>query len=161
MHVSSIALALDSWYRSLDERGRVRRMFAADTTPAKVRRSPRGIDHPADVDVAHVAREHSVVGHAQAAAAARRDGRPLILRRDFNSDDGGAARVHFVSLQRSIDDFVATRRAMDARKAVGHGTVGVHVNNGITEWMTVEARANLLVPPRRDRICPGLPGWAP
>ncbi len=160
MHVSSIALALDSWYRSLDDRGRVRRMFAADTTPAQVRRHPRGIDHPADVDVAQVAREQSVVGHAEAAAAARRDGRPVILRRDFNSADGGAARVHFVALQRSIEDFVATRRAMDARKAVGHGTVGVHVNNGITEWMTVEARANLLVPRRHDRICPGLPGWS-
>ncbi len=84
----------------------------------------------------------------------------MILRRDFNSADGGAARVHFVALQQSIDDFVATRKAMDARKAVGHGTVGVHINNGITEWMTVEARANLLVPPRRDRICPGLPGWS-
>lgn len=160
MHVSSIALALDSWYRSLDDRDRVRRMFAADTTPAKVRRNPRGINHPADVDVAKVADEQSVVGHAEAAAAARRNGRPVILRRDFNSADGGAARVHFVALQQSIEDFVATRRAMDARKAVGHGTVGVHINNGITEWMTVEARANLLVPPRRDRICPGLPGWS-
>ncbi|MBF6620236.1 MAG: Tat pathway signal protein [Patulibacter sp.] len=160
MHVSSIALALDSWYRSLDDRDRVRRMFAADTTPAKVRRSPRGIDHPADVDVAKVADQQSVVGHAQAAAAARRDGRPVILRRDFDSADGGAARVHFVSLSRSIEDFVATRRAMDARPAVGHGAVGVHVNNGITEWMTVEARANLLVPPRRERICPALPGWS-
>lgn len=160
MHVSSIALALDSWYRSLDDRGRVRRMFAADTTPAKVRRNPRGINHPADVDVAKVADEQSVVGHAEAAAAARRDGRPVILRRDFNGADGGAARVHFVALQQSIDDFVATRKAMDARKAVGHGTVGVHVNNGITEWMTVEGRANLLVPPRRDRICPGLAGWS-
>lgn len=160
MHVSSIALALDSWYRSLDDRDRVRRMFAADTTPAKVRRNPRGINHPADVDVAQVADEQSVVGHAEAAAAARRNGRPVILRRDFNSADGGAARVHFVALQRSIDDFVATRKAMDARKAVGHGSVGVHINNGITEWMTVEARANLLVPPRHDRICPGLQGWA-
>lgn len=160
MHVSSIALALDSWYRSLDDRGRVRRMFAADTTPAKVRRNPRGINHPADVDVAKVADEQSVVGHAEAAAAARRNGRPVILRRDFNSADGGAARVHFVALQSSIEDFVATRRAMDARKAVGHGTVGVHINNGITEWMTVESRANLLVPPRRDRICPGLRGWS-
>jgi hypothetical protein len=160
MHVSAIALALDSWYRSLDDRGRVRRMFAADTTPGQVRRRPRGIDHPADVDVAQVADQQSVVGHAQAAAAARRNGRPVILRRDFNSADSGAARTHFVALQRSIDDFVATRRAMDARKAVGHGTVGVHVNNGITEWMTVEARTNLLVPPRRDRICPGLAGWS-
>jgi hypothetical protein len=160
MHVSTIALALDSWYRSLDDRGRVRRMFAADTTPGKVRRNPRGINHPADVDVAKVADEQSVVGHAEAAAAARRHGRPVILRRDFNSADGGAARVHFVALQSSIDDFVATRKAMDARKAVGHGTVGVHINNGITEWMTVESRANLLVPPRRDRICPGLAGWS-
>ncbi len=160
MHLSMIALALDSWYRSLDDRGRVRRMFAADTTPAKVRRNPRGINHPADVDVAKVARAQSVVGHAEAAAAARRNGRPVILRRDFNSADGGAARVHFVSLSQTIEDFVETRRAMDARKAVGHGTVGVHINNGITEWMTVEARANLLVPPRRDRICPGLPGWS-
>jgi len=159
MHVSSIALALDSWYRSLDDRGRVQRMFGATTTPRDVARRRRGIRFDADADLAAVQRRHGVVGHAEAAATARRDGDPVILRRDFNSVDRGGARVHFVALQASIDDFVATRRAMDARRAVG-GVVGVHVNNGITEWMTVESRANLLVPSRADRICPGLRGWS-
>lgn len=160
MHVSTIALALDSWYRSVDEQGRAQRMFTATTTPRDVRRRPRGQHLPADVDVEAVARKHAVVGHAEAAAAARRDGRPRIIRRDFNSADGGAARVHFVALARSIDDFVLTRVAMDARRAVGANTVGQQVNNGINEWITVEARANLFVPPRRNRICPSLPGWS-
>ncbi|EHN11793.1 hypothetical protein PAI11_13090 [Patulibacter medicamentivorans] len=160
MHVSSIALALDSWYRSVDEAGRAKRMFTATTTPADVRRRPAGLPLRSDVDVARVAREHAVVGHAEAAAVARRDGRPLIIRRDFDSADGGAARLHFVALAASIEDFVLTRAAVDARAAVGaHPAVGVQVNNGINEWMTVERRANLLVPAREQRVCPGLPGW--
>ncbi|WP_320670876.1 DUF7405 family protein [Patulibacter defluvii] len=160
MHLSTIALALDSWYRSVDADGRARRMFTATTTAADLRRDPRGPElRP--VDVARVARRHAVVGHAEAAAGARRDGRPRIIRRDFDSADGGAARVHFVALARSIEDFVVTRQAMDARVAVGaHPAVGVQVNNGINEWMTVEARTNLLLPPRARRVCPGLPGWS-
>jgi hypothetical protein len=160
MHVSRVALSLDSWYQGLDDADRVRRMFRADATPADVRREPGGLANP-HRDLAQVARHHHVVGHAQTMASARRDGRPVILRRDFNGTDGGQATTHFVALQRTIADFERTREAMNAARAVGADpSVGQQVNNGINEWITVAARMNLLVPGRTQRICPGLKGWA-
>jgi hypothetical protein len=160
MHVSVMDLTLDTWYHGVDEAGRVRRMFAADRTPADVDRHRQGLDNPAR-DLAAVARRHGVVGHAESMAAVRRNGRPRILRRDFDSADGDAAQVHFVALQRSIADFEATREAMNAARASSAGAgVGAQVNNGINEWITVTARGNYLLPPRGQRICPGLAGWS-
>jgi hypothetical protein len=158
MHLSRIALSLDDWYGLLDDDERAARMFAPQLRHADVQRFrtdapslPRRIDE--------AAKRYGVVGHAQAAAGARRRGRPVILRRDFDSDDGGRAQVHFVSLQRSIGDFERTRAAMNA----GHATtlnsaVGPQINNGIAEWINVEARANFVVPPRALRSFPLLPG---
>ncbi|WP_022927373.1 DUF7405 family protein [Patulibacter americanus] len=160
MHVSAMDLTLDTWYHGVDEAGRVRRMFAADRTPADVDRHPRGLDNPAR-DLAAVARRHGVVGHAESMAGVRRNGRPRILRRDFDSADGDAAQVHFVALGRSIADFEATREAMNAARVTNEGAgVGAQVNNGINEWITVTARGNYLLPPRPQRICPGLAGWS-
>lgn len=154
IHVSRIALSLDDWYGVLDERGRVGRMFAPQLAPADVSRFRDDAPSlPGRLDEA--ARRYGVVGHAQAAGQVRRGGRPLILRRDFDSVDGGRARVHFVSLQRSIGDFVRTREAMNAgRGSVLNPSIGPQINNGIAEWMVVEARANFLAPPRRTRAFP-------
>jgi hypothetical protein len=158
-HVSAMDLTLDTWYHGVDEAGRVRRMFAADATPTDVDRHPRGLANPAR-DLGAVARRHGVVGHAESMAAVRRNGRPRILRRDFDSADGDAAQVHFVALGRSIADFEATREAMNAARAANAGAgVGAQVNNGINEWITVTARGNYLLPPRPQRVCPGLQGW--
>ncbi|WP_210495219.1 hypothetical protein [Patulibacter sp. SYSU D01012] len=160
MHVSAMDLTLDTWYHGVDAAGRVRRIFAADRTPADVARHPEGFDEPAR-DLAAVARRHGVVGHSESMASVRRNGRPRIIRRDFDSADGDAAQVHFVALQRSIADFEATREAMNAARAQNaQAGVGAQVNNGINEWITVTARGNYLVPPRPSRICPGLAGWA-
>jgi hypothetical protein len=159
MHVSAMDLTLDTWYHGVDDAGRVRRMFAADRTPRDVAAHPTGFPNP-DRDLAAVAKEHGVIGHAQSMASVRRDGRPRILRRDFDSRDGDAAQVHFVALQRTIADFELTRTAMNAARATTEGAgVGAQVNNGINEWITVTARGNSLVPPRARRVCPGLPGW--
>jgi hypothetical protein len=159
MHVSVLALALDSWYRSLDDPARAARMFAPQLTIAQVRGLRDAVPVPADT-IGQTARRYGVVGHAQAAAQARRHGQPRILRRDFNSVDGGQALVHFVALQRSVADFVATRRAMDAAAApAANPAIGAQVNNGINEWLTVRHRANYLVPPRSRRAFPLLPGW--
>jgi hypothetical protein len=160
MHVSRIVLSLDSWYDGLDDTDRVRRMFRADATPEDVHREPGGLANPRR-DLAAVARRHHLVGHAQSMASARRGGRPVILRRDFNGTGGDQATTHFVALQRTIADFERTREAMNASRAVGASpSVGQQVNNGISEWITVSARMNLLVPRRAERICPGLHGWA-
>ena len=40
---------------------------------------------------------YGLVGHAQASAQARRHNRPVIIRRDFDTVDGGYAGLHFVS----------------------------------------------------------------
>jgi hypothetical protein len=158
MHVSVLSLALATWYGSLDERQRAARMFAPEIKLEQVLAPKDGIDPPTDVVAA--AKRHGVVGHAQSMAALRRDGRPRILRRDFNGVDGRQPLVHFVALQRSIEDFVLTRQAMAAAKAVAADKrVTPHINNGINEWTSTRSRANYIVPPRARRTCPELDGW--
>ena len=158
MHVSVLSLALATWYGSLSERQRAARMFAPQIPLRRVLERGDGIDPPADVE--GTARSHGLIGHAQSMAAVRRDGRPRILRRDFNGLDGRQPLVHFVALQRSIDDFVETRQAMAAARAVAADQrVTPQINNGINEWTSTRSRANYLVPPRSRRTCPGLAGW--
>ncbi len=158
MHVSRMRLALDSWYGLLDERQRVARMYAPQVTPAQARRFTT--DAPSDpAAFATAARRHGVVGHSQATARARVKGRPRILRRDFDTVDGGEAGLHFVSLQRTIADFVATRQAMNADRAPYlNPAITPTVNNGINDFIFVLARANYAVPPRARRSFPLLPG---
>lgn len=158
MHVSRIELSLDDWYGVLDEQERVARMFAPQVSVADVGRfTDDAPSHPDQLDEA--ARRYGVVGHAQAAATARETERPVIIRRDFDSVDGGRSLVHFVAVQRSIDDFVRTRKAMNAARASTlNPSVGPQINNGINEWMNVTARANFVVPPRHLRSFPSMPG---
>ncbi len=154
MHVSRMRLALDSWYGVLDERQRVARMYAPQVTPAQVARfTTDAPSEPGRIDQA--ASKYGVVGHSQASAVARRNGRPLILRRDFDTVDGGQAGLHFVALQRSIADFVTTRRAMNAARASYlNPAITETVNNGINEFIFVTHRANYAVPPRAQRSFP-------
>ena len=158
MHVSRMRLSLDDWYGLLDERERVARMFAPQLTPAEVDRFTT--DAPSRPDrLTEAASRYGVVGHAQASARARRRGSPLILRRDFDSNDGDEAGLHFVSLQRAIADFVSTRNAMNAANASYlNPSVTATVNNGINEFIFVTHRANYLIPPRAQRSFPLLPG---
>ena len=158
MHVSRMRLSLDSWYGLLDEQDRVARMFAPQVTPAQVADFETDApSHPNLLDAA--ARRYGVVGHAQAAARARRNGKPRILRRDFDTTDDGVAGLHFVSLQRTIEDFVATRTAMNAaRSSYINPAITDTVNNGINEFIFVTHRANYAVPSRAQRAFPLLPG---
>jgi len=158
MHVSRMRLRLDSWYGLLDEQERVARMYAPQLTKAQVDRfttdAPSRPEH-----LAADAERYGVVGHSQASAVARRNGRPLILRRDFDTTDGGEAGLHFVALQRSIADFVTTRKAMNAARASTlNPAITETQNNGINEFIFVTRRANYLVPPRAQRAFPLLPG---
>lgn len=158
MHVSEIALTLTSWYRSLNDQDRIGRMFGPGVTRTDVDRPGPGLTPPSQAP-AESARRHGFIGHAQAAAQARRNGRPIILRRDFDGEVDGQAVTHFVSYQESIADFVATQAAMNADTAVGINGVDQVINNGINEWLSVRSRANFLVPPRSRRSFPGLAGW--
>ena len=96
-----------------------------------------------------------MIGHAQTSARARRHGKPLIIRRDFNTVDGGQAGLHFVSVQRTIEDFVTTRNAMNASNAqLQNPAITDTVNNGINEFIFVLKRANYILPSRADRSFP-------
>jgi hypothetical protein len=155
MHVSRLHLDLDAWYR-MDAEDRAARMYAPTTSAAQAATLVE--DAPSDFErLPETARAHGVVGHAQAAARARLDGRPRLNRRDFATIDGGLPGTHFVSLQRDLDDFNATRAVMNAADARRHHPdVGLRRNNGINAFMSVLSRASFAVPPRHDRAYPGL-----
>jgi hypothetical protein len=158
MAVSYMQLRLDSWYQQLSYRQRVALMYSPQTTPSQAAKFTTDAEsNPGQLDQA--IREHGLVGHAQASARARVDGKPVILRRDFDTVDGGIAGLHFVALQRSIADFVATRTAMNQAGAqLMNPGITETTNNGINAFIFVLRRANYIVPARAERSFPLLPG---
>ncbi|MGH2843417.1 MAG: DUF7405 family protein, partial [Solirubrobacteraceae bacterium] len=158
MAVSHMTLSLDSWYENLTYAERVARMYSPQTSPEQVARFTTDAQSNPGL-IGEAIRRHGVIGHAQASARARRDGRPLILRRDFDTADGGQAGLHFVSLQRTIADFVTTRSAMNQSGAqLQNPAITATVNNGINAFIFVQRRANYIVPPlsKRRSPCPGV-----
>jgi hypothetical protein len=154
MHASYLRLSLSTWYTQLSEPERVARMYAPQVSPAQAAQFTT--DAASDPGLlGQAVTRYGVIGHAQACAAARRGGRPVILRRDFDSTDGGTAGLHFVSLQAAIADFVTTRTAMNAVGAqLRNPSVTSTVNNGVNEFIFVLNRGNYLVPARRQRSFP-------
>ncbi|HEX4034851.1 MAG TPA: hypothetical protein VHX66_10440 [Solirubrobacteraceae bacterium] len=157
MAVSYMRLRLDSWYEDLTERERVARMYAPQLTPAQASRlTTDAAGDPGKLEQA--IERFGVIGHAQTSARARRHGKPLINRRDFNTVDGGQAGLHFISIQRTIEDFVTTRTAMNAASAqLQNPAITDTVNNGINEFIFVLRRANYILPTRAQRSFPLLP----
>ncbi|MFW6017506.1 MAG: DUF7405 family protein [Halapricum sp.] len=158
-HVSKIHLHLDQWYEQDSRAQRVRKMFCpAHAEQDRVDGAGHNLGNKSGVNAcpAHTedARGHGVVGHAQKNAAAREEGTPIMLRRDFDSTDDDRAGLHFLALQREISDFVATREAMNGTDAAEGGAVGTRTNNGILEYMTVRRRGNYLLAPREKRAFP-------
>lgn len=158
MQASYMQLRLEDWYGQLDERERVARMYAPQVTPEQARRFT--IDARSDPQLfGEAVSRYGVVGHSQATARARVNDRPVILRRDFNTVDGGQAGLHFVSLQRSFEDFVKTRTAMNAAHAqLRNPSITDTVNNGVNEFIFVLKRGNYIEPPRPLRSFPLLAG---
>jgi hypothetical protein len=158
MVVSYMRLRLSDWYTNLNERERVALMYSPQTTPADVARLTTDAESEPDKLNAAI-HKYGVIGHAQTSARARRHGKPLILRRDFDTDDGGQAGLHFVALQRTIEDFVKTRNAMNAADAqLQNPEITDTINNGINEFMFVLKRSNFVLPSRAQRSFPLLPG---
>jgi len=152
MHLSHLSESLDDWWAMADEE-RVARMFSPDFSPSDIDALTDTVPF-ADSAFDHAA-EFGVVGHHEKVARAREDGKPVILRRDFNTTDGGRAGVHFLSFQASLDDFVATRKAMNGWFLRNeHEQVTDRKNNGLLNFIEVESRANFYVPPRSDRAFP-------
>ncbi len=155
MHVSRIDLDVERWYALQDDR-RAALMFS----PAIGARAAAALvdDARSDADrLPALAARHGLVGHAQAAGRARVYGRPRINRRDFATVDDDRPGTHFVSLQRSLADFNATRAVMNAADARRHHPgIGPRAGNGINAFMEVRSRATFGVPPRARRAYPGL-----
>lgn len=158
MQVSYMRLRLESWYRQMTQSERVARMYAPQVSPQQAARFTT--DAQGDpAKLAEAISRYGVIGHSQTSARARRNGKPLILRRDFDTVDHGQAGLHFVSVQRSIEDFVTTRKAMNATAAqLQNPAITDTVNNGINEFIFVLSRGNYLLPPRDQRSFPLLPG---
>jgi len=158
-HVSKLDLNLDQWYTQDDRWQREAKMFCpfhAENDRIEGAGDNLGTDSgvgecPAAEDAA---RETGVVGHTQKSARAREDDEPLILRRDFDSTDGDRAGLHFLSLQRSVEDFVRTREAMNGTDLAESSAVGQRNNNGILQYVRTKRRGNYLVPPRPLRALP-------
>jgi hypothetical protein len=154
MHASYMRLTLGTWYSQLSQRERVARMYAPQVTPEQVARFTADADSDPGL-LGQAITRYGVIGHAQASARARRAGRPLILRRDFDTIDGGTAGLHFVSLQRTIQDFITTRTAMNATSAqLQNPSITSTVNNGINEFIFVLNRGNYILPTRGQRSFP-------
>jgi hypothetical protein len=155
MALTHFTQSLSKWFRGLGDADRTTRMFSPEFSPKDVTDFDDSV--PFSDRVREHAIEHDVVGHHEKVAQARKNGKPLLLRRDFNTTDGGQAGVHFLSLQKSIDDFVETRRAMNGWYVRDDSeAITDRSNNGILEFITEVATANFYVPPRADRSFPGL-----
>jgi hypothetical protein len=156
MHVSRIELDLERWYALADDH-RAALMFSPAIGASAATELVK--DAPSDADrLPALAARHGLVGHAQAAGRARLHGRPRINRRDFATVDDGRPGTHFVSLQRSLADFNATRAVMNAADARHHHPdVGPRAGNGINAFMEVRSRATFGVPARSRRAYPGMP----
>lgn len=152
MHLSRLRLSLTHWF-AMTQAERVARMFSPEFTPDDV----EGFTD--DVPFSNKVREHAaefgVVGHQEKVARTRKDGKPVILRRDFDTVDGGHAGLHFLSIQRSLEDFRDTRKAMNGWYVRDESEqVTDRRNNGILRFIDVAARANFYVPPRSERSFP-------
>jgi len=158
-HASYMRLNLRQWYEQDDREQRVGKMFCPYHAENDVVEGP-GDNLGTDAGMAkakpagRAAEEDGLVGHNQKMVDVREDGRPIILRRDFDSTDGDHAGLHFVSFQRTIDDFVATREAMNGADIATDSPVGQRTNNGILQYVDVANRGNYLVPPRSRRALP-------
>jgi dye decolorizing peroxidase len=158
MQVSYMRLRLDGWYEDLSYDERVARMYSPETTPEEVTNFTTDAESEPNL-INQAIRSDGVIGHSQTSALARVKGKPRIIRRDFNTVDGGHAGLHFVSVQRSIADFVVTRNAMNASGAhVENPAITDTANNGINEFMSVLRRANYILPSRAKRSFPLLRG---
>ena len=161
MHVESLTLQLQTWFEQDSHTQRVSKIYSpehaeeglAGDVGEKLGTST-GVAGEIAERTERDARERGMVGHAQKAARARDDdGTPPLLRRDFNTIDNEVPGVHFLSLQRSIDEFVRVRMTMAGEDLAGEG-VGQRLNNGILQYIFVRRRGNFLLPPREDRALP-------
>jgi len=159
-HLSRLRLNLGQWYEQDSRFQREAKMFCPfHAEEGRIEGAgdnlgtDSGLDDCSDT-LDEDARNLGMVGHAQKSAQAREDDSPVILRRDFDSTDGDEAGLHFLSIQRTISDFVDTRKAMNGTDLAERSAVGQRTNNGILQYISVKRRGNYLLPPRSYRALP-------
>jgi hypothetical protein len=157
--ISTIKLHLEQWYEQDSRYQRVAKMFCpAHAKSGIVEGDGDNLGQSSEMDqcppAKQSARQSGVVGHSQKTARVREDGRPIILRRDFDSTDGDEATLHFLSLQQAVSDFTETREAMTGTDLAEDTALGMTNNNGILQYMTVTRRGNYFLPPRELRALP-------
>jgi hypothetical protein len=153
MHLSSLRISLDHWWSSFDDAERVARMFSPEFSPDDV--PGFEVDVPFSDRVKEHAQEFDVVGHHEKVAQVRENGEPIVLRRDFNTVDGGEPGLHFLSFQRRLADFRKTRKAMNGWYVRDDSPeIRDRQNNGLLDIISVRSRANFYVPPREGRSFP-------
>lgn len=160
-HVESLSLDLRQWYGQDSHFQRVAKLFSYEHAKQGLvgeygerLDDSNGLTEERIESTLQDAREYGVVGHAQKAARARDEGDPRLLRRDFNTTDDDRPGLHFLSLQRGIEEFVRVRDAMTGTEIAAETGVGSITNNGILQYITVRRRGNYLVPPREKRAFP-------
>ncbi len=159
MHVSTLDLQLQTWFEQDNHFQRVAKTYSPEHARDGVGSVGEELGRSTGVAGEIAARteedaKKGLIGHAQKAARARdADGTPPLLRRDFNTVDGDQPGIHFVSYQRTIDDFVRVREAMTGADLTGKG-VGQRLNNGILQYIFVRRRGNFIIPPRSNRSLP-------
>ncbi|GAB7095603.1 Tat pathway signal protein [Halolamina litorea] len=157
--LSTLTLNLNQWYEQDSRDQRVSKMFCPHhASEGTVEGTGENLGNDPQMDdcgdPTETARSEGVVGHSQKMVDVREDDKPIILRRDFDSTDGDRASVHFLSLQRTIADFVTTREAMNGDAVAADSAVGQRTNNGILQYINTVRRGNFLVPPRSLRALP-------
>ncbi|MFB6267062.1 MAG: Tat pathway signal protein [Halodesulfurarchaeum sp.] len=158
-HISKLSLDLEQWYTQDSRSQREAKMFCPyHAQNDVVEDAGDNLGTESEVDKCRspetAARELGVVGHTQKSAAAREGDSPRILRRDFNTTDEDGAGLHFLALQRTIEDFAVTREAMNGTALAERSAVGQRNNNGILQYIRTERRGNYLLPPRPLRALP-------
>lgn len=160
-HVESLSIDLHQWYEQDSQFQRVAKTFSHEHAEENLvgeygedLEDSNGLTEERIANTTEDARQHGVVGHAQKAARAREDGEPLLLRRDFNTTDDDRPGLHFLSLQRDIEEFVRVRDAMTGGDLAADTGIGSITNNGLLQYITVNRRGNYLLPPRELRAFP-------
>jgi len=159
MAVSRLGIETDRWYDQPHEE-RAAEMFCPAHGTDEIGEigeklgAESGITEENAESVEEFAEEYGRVGHTQKVARARDDDFvPTILRRSeaVATDAAQGTEFNFSGLQRHVDHFVETRKAMNTDEYDDDLAAEDH---GIVDYLETRHRATLLVPPRPQRALP-------
>ena len=157
---------IKAWYDDHEHEDQIHRMYSPHHTPEETGKHGRNLpprsgteDEPM-ISLARKAGEDSeqkgVVGHAQKLARAR-DPLPPLLRRDVPSTHENHPHLQFVSLQKSVEDFITVRQHMSFIDPEGDQRAEEELpleDHGILGYLETKRRGTYLMPPRDVRAFP-------